>query len=422
MHIPSHFGASTAQTPPSRNNVTRASRLPATRFGSTRPTAAQMIAPEIIGASPVLVKVLDALRKVANTDVTVLLLGETGVGKTAFAKVLHALTAHRANGPFVPVNCGAVNENLAESEFFGHKKGAFTGAQADRTGHFVQAHGGTLFLDEVGETPLPMQAKLLSALEEGQVTPVGSSTAMAVDTRIVAATNKDLRAATKDRSFRADLYHRLKVFPIAIPALRDRHDDILPLAQHFLTQKHQALSTKLPDFKAPTQFSTEALTLLKEYHWPGNIRELKQAVESALILAQGESEIQPEHLLASLDGEFNEEPAQAESPSPARSLLQNEGPKIQLALTSGQQATVRPLAILYDEMAVEAIRLALGQTRNSKPKAAELLGISRRTLDKEIQRLGLKGTPQETHISVPMSDDVAETDDANDTPPSAHTG
>jgi PAS domain S-box-containing protein len=236
---------------------------------------------EIIGASPVLLKVLDDVGRVAPTEATVLIAGETGTGKELIARAIHS-ASRRADRPFIKLNCAALPSGLVESELFGHEKGAFSGAQARREGRFELANGGTIFLDEIGELSLEVQAKLLRVLQEQEFERVGSSTTMKVDVRIVAATNRDLRKAVRDREFRDDLYYRLNVFPVELPPLRNRTEDI-PLLVQFFVQKYAARVGRRVDSVEP-----ETMAALCRYPWPGNIRELENLVERALILNTGQ--------------------------------------------------------------------------------------------------------------------------------------
>jgi PAS domain S-box-containing protein len=240
----------------------------------------QMNFGKIIGESPALKKMLARLEAVAQTDATVLIQGESGVGKELVAHVIHASSARR-DGPLVKVNCAAVPHELFESEFFGHVRGAFTGAHRDRVGRFELANGGTIFLDEVGEIPLSLQSKLLRVLQESEYERVGDERTLTVDVRVIAATNRDLEQAVADGKFREDLFYRLSVFPIEVPPLRQRGDDIVQLAAHFLERTCQAFGHR------PLTLSKQQAALLKQYNWPGNIRELKNVIERAVILSQG---------------------------------------------------------------------------------------------------------------------------------------
>jgi len=232
---------------------------------------------EIVGQSASLSKVLDAVRRAAPTNATVLLLGESGVGKELVARTVHR-NSPRAGQRFVQVNCAAIPEELIESELFGHEKGSFTGAAARHLGKFEQAHGGTLFLDEIGDMPPAMQAKLLRLLQEGELERIGGERPIVVNTRVIVATHRDLEALVRKGTFREDLYHRIFVFPITLPPLRERVDDIPPLAAHFA-----AIVADQNGWK-PRAFSPEAIEQLTRYAWPGNVRELRNVVERLLLL------------------------------------------------------------------------------------------------------------------------------------------
>jgi two-component system nitrogen regulation response regulator NtrX len=235
---------------------------------------------EIVGSSFAIRALLDRVEKVGRTEARVLITGENGTGKELVARALHRLSS-RANGPFVEVNCAAIPAELIESELFGHVKGSFTGAHTDRTGKFEQAHGGTLFLDEVGDMSLAAQAKVLRALQEGVITPVGGERPIRVDVRVIAATNKDLEEEIRAGRFREDLYFRLNVVPIHVPALRERREDIPMLVRYFAEKAVK--EQRLP----PRHFSAAAIDALVRMDWPGNVRELRNTVERLLILARG---------------------------------------------------------------------------------------------------------------------------------------
>ncbi len=230
--------------------------------------------PEIVGDAPSLRQVSVALQRAAGSDATVLLEGESGTGKELFARALHALSPRR-DAPFVAINCAAIPENLLETELFGHEKGAFTGAVARKPGKFELAHRGTIFLDEIGDLPLPLQAKILRALEEREFERVGGTATVRVDVRVVAATNRNLRAAVAARRFREDLFFRLSVFPITVPPLRERREDILLLARHFVRRFCREMN------KPAMTLSEDAERELLAYDWPGNVRELQNAIERA---------------------------------------------------------------------------------------------------------------------------------------------
>jgi DNA-binding NtrC family response regulator len=233
--------------------------------------------PRIIGEHPAMHAAARDLQRIAATDSTVLLLGESGTGKELFARAIHRLSP-RAQRPMVSINCAAIPETLIENELFGHEKGAFTGADSRRAGKFELAHGGSIFLDEIGELPLQAQAKLLRVLESKTVERLGGSTPTAADVRVIAATNRDLEKAAAAREFRQDLYFRLNVFPLQIPALRERGDDVLLLAEHFLERFRRELR------KPALKFVADAHSALRNHRWPGNVRELQNVIERAAIL------------------------------------------------------------------------------------------------------------------------------------------
>jgi DNA-binding NtrC family response regulator len=256
-------------------------------------------APQLVGDDPALRKVYASLQRAASTDATVLLEGESGTGKELFARSLHALSP-RADAPFVAINCAAIPENLLETELFGYEKGAFTGAAGRKPGKFEMAHRGTLFLDEIGDLPMSLQAKILRALEEKKFERVGGTALLSVDVRLVAATNKGLRAAVAARRFREDLYFRLSVFPITIPPLRDRPGDIPVLARYFVERFCRDLK------KRPFVVSPAAMEQLQAYPWPGNVRELQNCIERAVILADGDT-LLPRHLNLSFAAPLTDE-------------------------------------------------------------------------------------------------------------------
>jgi formate hydrogenlyase transcriptional activator len=234
----------------------------------------------IVGSSAALRAVLDQVRLVAATDATVLIGGETGTGKELIARAIH-MNSGRRKRPFVKVNCASIPAELLESELFGHEKGSFTGAIAQRVGRFEAAHGGTLFLDEIGELPLHLQSKLLRAVQEQEFERVGGNRTIQVDVRIVAATNRDLKAMVEENRFRADLYYRLAVFPVNVPPLRERREDIPLLARYFV-QKHAGRMDRNIE-----RIPTYALDALTNYDWPGNIRELQNVIERSVVLSNG---------------------------------------------------------------------------------------------------------------------------------------
>jgi transcriptional regulator with GAF, ATPase, and Fis domain len=249
----------------------------------------------IIGRSPLMLELFSVMEKVAQTSATVLLEGETGTGKEMVAKTIHFLSA-RQDSHFVALNCGALVETLLESELFGHKKGSFTGATEDRPGLFETAHGGTLFLDEISEMSSRLQVKLLRALQEGEIIRVGENTARKVDTRVISATNKDLEEAVEKDEFRADLFYRLNVVTLKLPPLRDRGDDILLLAEHFLKEYSQKSG------RGPRQLTPEVANTLMGYSWPGNVRELENVIERAVALGADRETLSVDLLPAKVGG------------------------------------------------------------------------------------------------------------------------
>jgi DNA-binding NtrC family response regulator len=321
--------------------------------------AARRGAPAIIGDDSTLARLIATLHRAAATDTTVLLLGESGTGKELFARTLHAFSS-RADGPFVAINCAAIPETLLETELFGHEKGAFTGANARKPGRFELAHRGTLFLDEIGDLPLGLQAKILRALEEKRFERVGGTQSLQVDVRVVAATNRNLKAAVATRQFREDLFFRLSVFPIDIPPLRERQGDIEILARYFVDRFCRDLKKRLA-------LSAEAIDELKRYGWPGNVRELQNCIERAVILADGDT-IRPRHLNLS----FRETVSSIAPPDPVESLDLSG---------SLADATRRAVAEVERRKILSALEEAGGQ----KPRAADLLQVSYKTLLQKIK-------------------------------------
>jgi DNA-binding NtrC family response regulator len=302
---------------------------------------------EIIAGDSQMQAALDLARTVAPTDSTALITGETGTGKELIARAIHHWSG-RSSQAFVAVNCAALAESLLESELFGHEKGAFTGAVAQRRGRFELAHGGTLFLDEVGEMSPALQAKLLRVLQDGTLERVGGTKTVTVDVRVIAATNRDLAQMVGARAFREDLFYRLSVFPIHLPPLRERPSDIPSLAEHILRQVTRRLGKRI------TGFSKEAVSLLREYGWPGNIRELQNVVERAVILCQ-EERILPAHL--------------------------NLGPASPASAAAGPKT--------LKELERDAILSALAACHGNRRDAAKQLGIGLRTLYARLKEYGI---------------------------------
>jgi DNA-binding NtrC family response regulator len=305
----------------------------------------------LIGESEAMQKVFSAIAKASSTSATVLILGESGTGKELLARAIH-YSSPRASAPFVPVNCGAIPEGLLESELFGHIKGAFTGATETRAGFFQTADGGTIFLDEISETSLSMQVKLLRVLQDKEVCMVGSSRSRRVDVRILASTNKDLYSLVKKGVFREDLFFRINVITIEVPPLRERGDDILLLTQYFANKFAEELGKPTP------RFSDNALQVLKNYNWPGNVRELENVIQRLVVMT---------------DGDLIEVP---DLPSLMRfSALRETGLHRTLA-----------------EVEAEYIRNVLASVDGNKTRAAEILGIDRKTLREKLKLYGTDST------------------------------
>ena len=311
---------------------------------------------DIVSHSPRTKETLELAREVSHSEVdTILLLGESGTGKNVIARYIHA-NSSRAERPYLEVNCAAIPEQLLESELFGHEKGAFTDAKRSKPGTFELADGGTVLLDEIAELKLNLQAKLLHLLENRTMRRVGGIREIQLDVRIIAVTNRDLRAMVQQRSFRDDLYYRISVFPIDVPPLRDRHEDILPLARHFL----QFLQVK--SGKQFEGFSREAENMLLTYSWPGNVRELRNVVERSVILEKGR-EISPNSLI--LDT--------IQPPS----------------ITAEPSSTALPAGIVpLEKVEREMVHRAMIATGNNQTRAAELLGITRDQLRYRLKKFG----------------------------------
>ena len=320
-------------------------------------------APRIIGEDGKLRQVSQQLHRAAATDATVLLEGESGTGKELVARALHALSP-RNDGPFVAINCAAIPESLLESELFGYEKGAFTGATQRKPGRFELAHRGTLFLDEIGDLPLALQAKILRALEEKQFERVGGTQSLHVDVRVVAATNRNLKQRVGERQFREDLYFRLSVFPIQIPPLRERGDDVLILARHFVDKFCK-------DLKKSLSLAPSAIDDLKSYSWPGNVRELQNCIERAVILTEGDA-IHQRHLnLSFRDAPMHQAPSD---------------PWDQIDLSGTMSDALRRVS---GEVERRKIELALQQAGGNKAQAAHALQIGFKVLMQKLRAYGI---------------------------------
>ena len=321
---------------------------------------------DIIGQSAPMLRVLSDIQQVARTDATVLITGETGTGKEVIARAIHS-ASQRADQPFVKVNCAAIPATLIESEFFGHEQGAFTGATKKRDGRFALANHGTIFLDEIGELPLDLQSKLLRVLQEGEFEPIGSSKTQKVDIRVLAATNRDLKQAINEGTFREDLYYRINVFPIHVPPLRDRGDDIVRLATAFVDRFAHRMG------RTVASLAKTDLERLRSYNWPGNVRELQNVIERAVITAQS--------------GELNLDRALPESTGSSHSISQSA--------KGEDNYRVRTVKELEELERVNLIR-ALESTNwrvSGDNGAAKLLGMKQSTLASRIKALGISRPP-----------------------------
>jgi len=327
----------------------------------------------IIGAAPTWLEVLRLVDQVADTPAEVLLLGESGTGKELVAKAVHTVSP-RAAQAFVPVNCAAIPANLLESELFGHVKGAFTSAIKDRDGRFKKAHRGTIFLDEIGELPLDLQAKLLRVLQEKKFTPVGSDRVESADFRVVAATNVNLRKMVADGHFREDLYHRLYVFPIALPPLRQRREDIAALVTHFLKVANAQYRRSVSGLSDPV------MAALSAYDWPGNVRQLENTIYRLVIIA-AEGEIQPEHVPEDLPLDLSAAPQVPASEKPATGTVTTAAPRSLRLPPEGIK-----LRNYLAGLEAELIDQALARTGGNRNQAARLLGLNRTTLVEKLRK------------------------------------
>jgi two-component system nitrogen regulation response regulator NtrX len=312
--------------------------------------------PAMVGDSRVMLQLREQIAMAAPTNGRVLISGENGTGKELVARQIHALS-HRRAGPFIEVNCAAIPEELIESELFGHARGAFTGAVADRRGKFETAHGGTLFLDEVGDMSLKTQAKVLRALQEQVIEPVGGQASIRVDVRVIAATNKELLEQIRAVRFRDDLYFRLNVIPISVPPLRERGDDIFRLAEHFVSEFAREYGRRAK------RFSTDALRVLQSYRWPGNVRELRNVIERVMIMVAGDTIVASD--LSFLDASAG------------------------LPVAPVGAADVRPLYAARDEWERDYILAALAALDGNISRTADMLGVERSNLYRKMRALGI---------------------------------
>ncbi|HEV7730607.1 MAG TPA: sigma-54 dependent transcriptional regulator [Candidatus Binatia bacterium] len=340
--------------------------------------------PGIVGRHASMQAIFDIIRRVAPTDATVLITGESGTGKELVAAALHRMS-RRAPARFVPVHCGAIPEDLLESEMFGHERGAFTGAIASRVGRFKLADGGTIFLDEIGEMSPKLQVKLLRVLEDGRFEPVGSVVTQQVDVRIIAATNRTLEQAVANRQFREDLFYRLRVVPIEMPPLRRRREDIPLLVEHILTG---LVAKGLPRYEV----DPGAMEVLQRYNWPGNVRELRNLLEQMVVLGRPEGIIAvrdlPPHLLTP-----------RELSGGATSMPWQFGP--------GGIDFYREMEAIEDRIIAQALRLSGG----NKKEAARLLRVNRTTLLEKLKRKRAQGSPLMALLGGPVISETTNIDD-----------
>ena len=313
-----------------------------------------------IGSSPLMLEVFKTIGRVSASDSSVLIQGESGTGKELVARTIHQYS-NRKHMPFVSINCGAIPEGILESEFFGHEKGAFTGAYTRKPGKFEYAGGGTIFLDEIGEMSPALQVKLLRVLQEREFERIGGNEKITVDIRIIAATNKDLRQSIADKTFRADLFYRLNVVSIRIPPLRERKEDIPLLAAYFRDKYCVKLN------KDPLKISGQAMQALQDYDWPGNVRELENNIEHAVVMGTGQVILVEDLPVVRILAENTSKPVLTESP--------------------GKQATLRDMVKSLEK---DAIALTLQKTGGNKLQTAKILNISRRALQYKIEEYGLE--------------------------------
>ena len=326
----------------------------------------------IIWASPAMREVMGQVDQVAASETRVCVRGETGTGKELIARTLHEKSPRR-NGPFISLNCAAIPAELMESELFGHEKGSFTGAAARHIGKFEQAHRGTLFLDEIGDMPIAMQAKLLRVLEEGEIERVGGDKPLAVDVRVIVATHRNLEDQIRQGGFREDLYHRVFVFPIILPPLRDRREDVRVLAEDFARQLAEQNNWK------QKSFSSEAIEQLENYPWPGNVRELRNVVERTLLLAAGDT-VEAETVARALP-----QSGASASPASARSYASAS----QKIPSTASALSIGTLAQRVEAFERETLLAELKRNRHHMTNTAKALGLERSHLYKKCQQLGI---------------------------------
>lgn len=349
-------------------------------FQSSSPDPGSPVA-GIIGSSPAMQKVYETTRRVARSNASVLLLGETGTGKELIAGAIHSLS-DRSSGPFVKVNCGALSESLLESELFGHVRGAFTSAVSNRTGRFEAAHSGTIFLDEINSTSLILQVKLLRVLQEREFERVGDVTTITVDTRVIAASNRDLTKEVADERFREDLYWRLNVVPIQIPPLRQRTEDVPELVVHFLNYYSEANNRYV------VHVDPKALEAMQDYHWPGNVRELQNYVERAVVMAEGDEltlELLPEEIQNPSLPKVEESGGGSVGDLDA---MTKELVRLGVAQAKEENSSIHSFVV--NQVEKEVISQVLEQCNFVQTKTAAKLGINRNTLHKKVKDYDLE--------------------------------
>ncbi|MFN0249726.1 MAG: sigma-54 interaction domain-containing protein [Kofleriaceae bacterium] len=340
-------------------------------------------APEVVGESPEILDALETIRRVAATDCSILITGETGTGKELFARAVHR-GSNRKNRKFIPINCAAIPEQLLESELFGHIKGAFTGAVNARPGRFMSAHEGTIFLDEIGDLPLSAQAKLLRVLEERVVSPVGADADLPVDVRIIAATHRNLEKMVEEGTFRADLYFRLAVVPVELPALRDRPEDILRIAELCIGRSAEKLGRKV------VGIDNAARQTLLAYHWPGNVRELAHMIERAVLLTHSDSLVDADLQIPGRKAKFARGSSQEMKVAP-HSPPSHVAKSVESTIAVNMPAPVPANDTLDLRSALESLERqlidrALTKAGGNRTEAAALLGLNRTTLVEKLRK------------------------------------
>lgn len=345
----------------------------------------QLVFDDLVAKSASMRQVIRLGQRAAQSNIPILVEGESGVGKELIARAIQGVS-ERSGKPFVTVNCGAIPENLIESILFGHEKGAFTGASEKHLGKFQEANGGTLFLDEIGELRIDMQVKLLRALQEGEIDPVGSKRPVKVDVRIISATNRDLAELTREGNFREDLYYRLNVFPINIPPLRERHEDVAELAQYFVSR------FAAEENKSISGFTTGAMSLIDSYAWPGNVRQLENTVFRAVVLCDTDAlDVVDFPQIASAMGVSLDSPSLEGSSADPGEVVSGASTQIRADspyAIAGTNAAGHMRRL--EDLEAEVIRMAIGRYEGRMSEVARRLGIGRSTLYRKLKEFGLE--------------------------------